>query len=308
MPERHRRNARRSHEGEHTVNSRCMSAKLVSRARAGDRKALGRLLTKAENRVQGINAHVVSHVGKAHIVGIAGAPGTGKSSLIDALIGAYRRAGRSVAVVAIDPSGEEAGALLGDRIRLTSWATDPGVYVRSMASRGHPGGLAPSTPLVLRILDACEFDVILVEAAVLSEDVVEQTDTLVLVVTPESGDAVQLLKNDGIREADLLVVNKADQTGVGATLATLKAITDTPVLSTVASVRAGADDLRAAVDACAPNDPKKRRFLRRVTCEIESLTVDIVREQLVDAPDLAARVMSGKLDPFVAAQLMTGNY
>jgi LAO/AO transport system kinase len=285
-----------------------MSAKLVSRARAGDRKALGRLITKAENRVEGINAHVVAHVGQAHIVGIAGAPGTGKSCLIDALIGAYRRAGRSVAVVAIDPSGEDAGALLGDRIRVRQWATDPEVYVRSMASRGHPGGLAPSTPLVLRILDACGFNVILVEAAVLSEDVIEQSDTLVLVVTPESGDAVQLLKNDGIREADLLVVNKADQSGVGATLATLREMTERPVLSTVATTRAGADDLRAAIDRCAPADPKNRRFLRRMTCEIESLTVDIVREQLVDAPDLAARVMAGKLDPFVAAQLMTGNY
>lgn len=280
----------------------------MTRALSGDRKALGRLLTKAENRVEGINAHVVDQVGSAHIVGVAGAAGVGKSTLIDALIGPFRNAGKRVAVVTIDPSGEESGALLGDRIRLHRWATDRGVFIRSMASRGHPGGLAPSTPLVLRILDACKFDVILVEAAVLSDDVIAQTDTLVMVVTPDSGDAVQLSKNDGVRAADLVVVNKADRPGVGAMMADLKDLTDKPVLSSVASVGAGGSDLAAAVAALAPSDPKKRRFLHRVTCEIESLTVDIVREQLVDAPDLAARVMAGKLDPFVAAQLMTGSY
>lgn len=285
-----------------------MSVKLVSRARSGDRTALGRLITKAENRVEGINAHVVAHIGKAHIVGIAGGSGVGKSCLIDALIGSYRLSGRTVAVVAIDPSGEDSGTVLGDRIRLQRWATDPGVYIRSMASRGHPGGLAPSTPLVLRILDACDFDVILVEAAALSDDVIEQTDTLVLVVTPDSGDAVQLSKTDGLRAADLVVVNKADRLGVGATLSDVGSLTDKPVLSAVATVGAGVQDLRRAIDALAPTDAKNRRFLHRVTCEIESLTVDIVREQLVDAPDLAARVMAGRLDPFVAAQLMTGNY
>ncbi len=285
-----------------------MSAKLVSRALSGDRKALGRLLTRAENRVEGINALVVDHVGSAHIVGVAGAAGVGKSTLIDTLIGPYRNAGRRVAVVTIDPSGEESGAVLGDRIRLHRWATDRGVFIRSMASRGHPGGLAPSTPLVLRILDACKFDVILVEAAVLSDDVIAQTDTLVLVVTPDSGDAVQLSKNDGIRAADLVVVNKADQPGIGSTMASLRDLTTKPVLTAVANVGAGGADLAAAIDAAAPIDPKNKRFLHRVTSEIESLTVDIVREQLVDAPDLAARVMAGKLDPFVAAQLMTGSY
>jgi LAO/AO transport system kinase len=285
-----------------------MSAKLVSRAVSGDRKALGRLLSKAENRVEGINAHVVHHVGSAHIIGVAGAAGVGKSTLIDAVIGPYREAGRRVAVVMIDPSDEESGAVLGDRIRLHRWATDRGVFIRSMASRGHPGGLAPSTPLVLRILDACKFDVILVEAAVPSGDVIAQTDTLVMVVTPESGDEVQLSKNDGIRAADLVVVNKADLLGVGATLASLRELTDKPVLTAVAPVGAGGKDLVAALDALAPIDPKNRRFLPRVTYEIESLTVDMVREQLVDAPDLAARVIAGKLDPFVAAQLMTGSY
>ncbi len=285
-----------------------MAASLFTKAQRGDRRALGRLLTRAENRVEGVNAQVVGHLGKAHIVGIAGPAAVGKSSLIAALLARLRAGGKRVAVVTIDPSAERAGAVLGDRIRLQDWATDPDVFIRSMASRGHPGGLAPTTPLVLRILDACRFDMILVEVATTSPDVIAQTDTLLLMVTPDSGDAVQLSKAQGVSAADILVVNKADREGIGRTVTDLRAMTGRPVITTVATAGAGVRDLVSAIEAHRPTESWEQRHLRRVIDEIESTAVDIVREQMVDAPDLAQRVVDGELDPFVAAQLMTGSY
>lgn len=281
---------------------------MLTRAQRGDRRALGRLLTRAENRVEGVNAQVVGHLGHAHIVGVAGPAGAGKSSLISALIGQYRRRDKRVAVVTVDPSDGKRGAVLGDRVRLQQWATDPAVFIRSMASRGHPGGLAPSTALVLRVLDACRFDVILVEAMSTSPDVIAQTDTLLLVVTPDAGDAVQLSKAEGVQAAHILVVNKADRKGVGRTVSDLMAMTDKPVITVVSTIGAGVGDLAAAIDAHQPPAPWDKRMLHRVVQEIESSALDIIREQMVDAPDLAQRVIEGKLDPFVAAQLMTGNY
>lgn len=258
--------------------------------------------------MEGVNAQLVGHLGGAHIVGVAGPAGVGKSSLIACLIGAYRARDMRVAVVTVDPSGPGAGAVLGDRIRLPRWSTDPDVFIRSMASRGHPGGLAPSTPVVLRVFDACRFDVILVEAASISPDVIAQTDTLLLVVTPDTGDAVQLSKLEGVQAADVVVVNKADREGVGRTVRDLKAMTDNPVITVVATADAGVADLCAVIDAHVPTDPWQQRHLRRVTDELESMALDIVREQMVDAPDLAQRVVAGELDPFVAAQLMTGSF
>ncbi len=285
-----------------------MASSLLVRAQRGDRRALGRLLTRAENRVEGINAQVVGHLGRAKIVGVAGPAAVGKSTLIADLVGRYRHVGKRVAVVTIDPSGQDSGAVLGDRVRLQQWADDPDVFIRSQASRGHLGGLAPTTPLVLRVLDACRFDVILVEAATTSPDVIAQTDTLVLVVTPDTGDAVQLSKAQGVESAHILVVNKADRVGVGRTVKDLKAMTDKPVITVVATADAGVRDLVAAIDAHESADSWEQRYQRRVIQEIESTALDLVREQMVDAPDLAHRVMQGELDPFVAAQLMTGSY
>lgn len=285
-----------------------MAATLLTRAQRGDRTALGRLITRAETGVDGVNAQVVGHLGHARIIAVAGAAGMGKSTLIGALVGRYRSDGLRVAVVTVDPSGNDGGAVLGDRIRLGEWAGDPDVFIRSMASRGHPGGLAPATPLVLRVLDACRFDVILLEAATVSTDVISQSDTVVLVLTPDSGDAVQLSKAQGVRGADVVVVNKADRAGLRRTVTNLREMTDVPVISTIAPTGSGVRDLQAAIDAHAPDAPLDHRLRERVTQEIEAIAIDMVRVQMVDAPDLAQRVIDGELEPTVAAQLMTGIY
>ena len=190
---------------------------LVDRARAGDIRALARLLTLVESGspdLRDVSADLVAHTGHAHIVGITGAPGVGKSTTTSALIKALRAEGRTVAVLAVDPSSPfSGGALLGDRVRMQDHACDPGVFIRSMASRGHLGGLSAATPQALRVLDACGFDVILVETVGVGQSEVEvmgQADTVLVLLAPGTGDAVQVAKAGILEIADIFVVNKSD--------------------------------------------------------------------------------------------------
>lgn len=302
---------------------------LVDRARAGDTRAIARLLSLVESQAPALpeaSAALMPHVGAAHVVGITGAPGVGKSTTTAALIQAYRREGSRVAVLAVDPSSPfTGGALLGDRVRMQDHATDEGVFIRSMASRGHLGGLSAATPQAIRVLDACGFDVVLVETVGVGQSEVEvmgQTDTVLVLLAPGMGDGVQVAKAGILEIADVFVVNKADREGVPATTRELRAMIalgprgehhwSPPIITTVATRSEGITDLVAAVRrhrdwALSSGDLHQRR-LQRIMAEVEGLALDGIRERLGNARDLAERVLSGELDPYLAAQLLTEGF
>jgi LAO/AO transport system kinase len=199
----------------------------------GNRRALARLLTQIENESETIDetlATLYSHTGGAQIIGITGAPGTGKSSLVNALAKAYRGQSKTVAIIAVDPTSPfSGGAILGDRIRMQSLTGDPGVFIRSMATRGNLGGLSRATREVIRVLDAAGFDVILVETVGAGQsevDIALLAHTTVVVEAPGLGDDVQAIKAGILEIADILVVNKADLPGAQKTRQALRAMID----------------------------------------------------------------------------------
>ena len=204
---------------------------LVEAALAGDRRALARILTAVENRTPVAEValrRMYPIAGKAHLVGITGPPGSGKSTLVSALIGAARDAGRAVGVIAVDPSSPiTGGALLGDRVRMQSYATDRDVFIRSMASRGHAGGLASTSTAAAAVLDAAGFDLILLETVGTGQSEVEvaaAADTTVVLEAPEMGDEVQAIKAGLLEVADIVVVNKGDRPGAQRTASQLRAM------------------------------------------------------------------------------------
>ena len=251
------------------------AARLTKAAVDGDRRALARLLTAVENRSAVAEAalrRLYPMAGSAHLVGITGPPGAGKSTLVAALIAELRRVGRTVAVIAVDPSSPiTGGALLGDRVRMQAYAGDDGVFIRSMAARGHAGGLASSTGAAAAVLDAAGFDVVLVETVGTGQSEVEvaaAADTTVVLEAPEMGDEVQAIKAGLLEVADLVVVNKGDKPGAQRTASQLRAMLvaaapkstqgvvhpDKPrpkrpeVLLTTATTGAGIPELLAAID------------------------------------------------------------
>ena len=204
---------------------------LVDAALAGDRLALARILTAVENHTPVAEAalrRLYPLAGKAHLVGITGPPGSGKSTLVSALIGTVRAAGRPVAVVAVDPSSPiTGGALLGDRVRMQAYASDGDVFIRSMAARGHAGGLASTSTAAAAVLDAVGFDLILLETVGTGQSEVEvaaAADTTVVLEAPEMGDEVQAIKAGLLEVADIVVVNKGDRPGAGRTASQLRAM------------------------------------------------------------------------------------
>ncbi len=235
---------------------------MVERVRAGDRGALARLLTIVERggpEARTIAAAAHPHGGQAHTVGITGAPGAGKSTLTNSLVSTLRSDGSEIAVLAIDPSSPfTGGAILGDRVRMSDHVLDEGVFIRSMATRGHLGGLALAAREAMRLLDASGRPWVLVETVGVGQvevAVVEATDTTVVVVNPGWGDAVQANKAGLMEIADVLVVNKADRTGVEDTVRDLENMLDMstrsewrpPVLRTVATEGDGVEGLAAAI-------------------------------------------------------------
>jgi LAO/AO transport system kinase len=204
---------------------------LVDAALAGDRRALARILTAVENRTpvaEQALRRLYPIAGGAHLVGITGPPGAGKSTLVAALIGLAREVGRAVAVVAVDPSSPiTGGALLGDRVRMQSYATDQDVFIRSMAARGHAGGLASTSTAAAAVLDAAGFDLILLETVGTGQSEVEvaaAADTTVVLEAPEMGDEVQAIKAGLLEVADIVVVNKGDRPGAQRTASQLRAM------------------------------------------------------------------------------------
>jgi len=202
---------------------------LVQRTLSGDRLALARLITRVENRMPGvaeIMRAVQPHLGRAHVLGVTGPPGAGKSTLVDRLTARLRAEGASVGVIAVDPSSPfTGGAVLGDRIRMQAHTLDPDVFIRSMATRGSLGGLAAATGDVIKLMDAFGFPWILIETVGVGQtelDIVKQADTTVVILVPESGDSIQAMKAGLMEVADIFVVNKADREGAHALMAELR--------------------------------------------------------------------------------------
>ncbi|MGQ0617137.1 MAG: methylmalonyl Co-A mutase-associated GTPase MeaB [Acidimicrobiia bacterium] len=301
---------------------------LFAAAGSGDRAALARLLSMVErggDAGRSVGRLVYPQTGRAYTVGITGAPGAGKSTLVGRTVGALRALGDEVAVLAVDPSSPfTGGAVLGDRVRLQEHALDPGVFIRSMASRGHLGGLALATPEAVRVLDATGFAWVLLETVGVGQvevAVAATADTTVVVVNPRWGDAVQAAKAGLLEVADLFVVNKADRPGADDTKRDLEHMLDLstdgagawrpPVLSVVAATGAGLDEFVAAVSQhrawlVAGGLLEDRRSARLVQ-EIGAIAVSQVAERVRRAgegpkfADLRAAVVGRRLDPWTAA-------
>jgi LAO/AO transport system kinase len=302
---------------------------LVEQARAGRPRAVARLISLVEDAhpaLREIMAALVPHTGSAHVLGITGAPGVGKSTATSGLVAALRRRGDRVGVLAVDPSSPfSGGALLGDRIRMSEHALDPEVYIRSMASRGHLGGVAWATPQALRVLDAAGCDVILVETVGVGQsevDIAGLADTSVVLLAPGMGDGIQAAKAGILEIGDVFVVNKADRDGADATVRDLRHMISLgdrtepglwrpPVLKTVASVGTGVDEMLGAIDAhlewMRANGALHMRRVRRAADEVEAIAVQAIRARIGDLRhghglhDLAESVVSGALDPYAAA-------
>jgi LAO/AO transport system kinase len=298
----------------------------VRRLVGGDRLALAKLITVVENRdpaTRQIMSAIFPHAGRAYVVGVTGPPGAGKSTLVDRMIAHARRAGSSVGVVAVDPSSPfSGGAVLGDRIRMQNHFLDDGVFIRSLSTRGRHGGLARATRDVVRLLDASRKDFVFVETVGVGQtelDIMEVASTTLVVMVPEAGDTVQVMKAGLLEIADVFVVNKADREGADRMIGELQRMLhmlpsqsswEVPVLATQASQDVGVDEVLASIG--------KHREFRSSRDEAEGVrrarrreVYDIVEEELaarlrrgVDDgrfQDILAEVDRGDADPYGAA-------
>jgi LAO/AO transport system kinase len=252
---------------------------LVDRLLAGEVRALARAITLVEEDAPAavdILRGAYGHTGRAIVVGMTGAPGSGKSSLVDRLVAAYRREGKRVGVVAVDPSSAfSGGAILGDRVRMQQHARDPDVFIRSMATRGHLGGLSRATNDVVDLLDAAGYDPVIVETVGVGQDevdVVRTADAVAVVLVPGMGDDIQTIKAGILEIADLYVINKADRDGADRleadldNMLSLVADAERPrpsIHRTVAVDGRGIDELVAGVGAFLAESGRERRARRR---------------------------------------------
>jgi LAO/AO transport system kinase len=305
-------------------------ADLVERARKADARAVARLISLVENDsplLRDIAAALVPFTGNAQVVGLTGSPGVGKSTTTSALVTALRLDGKRVGVLAVDPSSPfSGGALLGDRVRMQDHATDDGVFIRSMASRGHLGGLSAAVPQALRVLDAAGCDVVLIETVGVGQaefEIASLADTTALLLAPGMGDGIQAAKAGILEIADVFVVNKADRDGADQVIRDLRYMQSLggrhseagawgpPNLKTGAARAEGIDDVLAALakhrDWLDGSGEFSRRRQARAAAEIEAIAVGEVRARFAAVHGSAAlgasaeRVVAGELDPYSAA-------
>ncbi|MEZ0052445.1 LAO/AO transport system kinase [Mycobacterium sp. MAA66] len=279
---------------------------LIAAARGGSIRAVGRLLSMVESPRRDELLVAIEPV-PIRIIGITGPPGAGKSTTIAVLVAAYRARGQRVAVLAVDPSSPySGGALLGDRIRMSQHINDPDVLIRSVAARGHLGGLAAAVPAAIRLLGALGYDVVFIETVGVGQSEIEVAavaEPTVVVLNPGAGDAIQAAKAGLLEVADIVAVNKADREGADQTVRDLHAETDAPILKIVAAQCEGIDELvRAIEDHHRADNPERR--VARARAQLLSLAQSALRGHAgLDA--LAAGVAAGSIDVYAAtAQLL----
>ena len=296
----------------------------LAKARAGDVRALARLLSLVEDespQVRIVIRDLLPDTGGARIIGLTGAPGVGKSTMTSALVGAFRVAGHRVAVLAVDPTSPfTGGALLGDRVRMQEHAADEAVFIRSMASRGHLGGLAASTPQAIRVLDAAGFDLIIIETVGVGQAevaIASLADSVVVLLAPGMGDAIQAAKAGILEVADLFVANKADKPDAQQVVRDLRNMIalagrgeddwKPPIVSTVAVRNEGIQELVSRLNQhwswLGDTGELKQRRLARAREELTALAFAGLRGRLAGSrlDELAGQVADGTLDPFQAA-------
>src|ERR1700742_1484340 len=277
---------------------------LIEAARNGSTRAAGRLLSLVESPRRNEVLDALGPVSPPRIVGITGPPGAGKSTTVGALVGAYRERGLRVAVLAVDPSSPySGGALLGDRIRMAAHINDSDVLIRSVATRGHLGGLAAAVPAAIRLLAALLYDLIVLETVGVGQSEIEIAaiaDPTVVIFNPGAGDAIQAAKAGLLEVADIVVVNKADREGADQTVRDLRAETKSPIVRLVAAKGDGLSDLIEAIDAHHRTDSAARRAAR-ARAQILSLAQSRLRTH-PELDRLAASVAEGHDDPYTAAE------
>jgi LAO/AO transport system kinase len=305
---------------------------LVARARDGESRAVARLVSMVEDgspQLREVMVALTPHAGRAQVVGITGSPGVGKSTITNGLVTELRKADKRVGVLAVDPSSPfSGGALLGDRVRMQDHATDPGVYIRSMASRGHLGGLSWTTPQALRVLDAAGCDVVIVETVGVGQSEVEiagLADTTMVLMAPGLGDGIQAAKAGILEIGDVYVVNKADRDGAEQVRRELRSTIalghrpeggwKPPIVLTVAQSGRGLDELVQELDRhrawLQESGELTKRRIRRAREEIEAIAVGALRDRWEsvsgvqpsggDLDALAEAVVAGEKDPYAAA-------
>ena len=304
----------------------------MERLRAGDPRALARAISMVENRAPGwseLLKALFGHSGHARILGLTGAPGAGKSTLVDQLAKHYRKENRTVGIIAVDPTSPyTGGAILGDRIRMQDHFSDPGIYIRSMATRGSLGGLARTTADVATVLDASGRDLIMIETVGVGQDevdIVRLADITVVILVPGMGDDVQTIKAGIMEIADIFVINKSDREGAERVEREIRALQSLavrndrwtpPIVKTVASEGVGTEDLAKAIAGYEAYLQKNNLALKHSAENWQQRIVEMLREAMLEQArehisdgnlqKYAAEVAEHKRDPYSLVEEIVG--